>query len=398
MPVNLRGLPDELNPPPAPNRVRWLLIILLCSLAGSAMTLLFWPGEMQPKSLWFWCCVLVFPVAGACLLYGLRQFVYEYRLDYVENWNSARVDLALYLIGKGQERIGLLASAYCTPAGSARLAEALRKGSRPLQAVYQASTRTLMNISPLVAQQPQEQTQRYPERLEAYLDRVLAVLMPDLHRIIPGQAARVRIRHNQILADDQVLQVWGVCAQRRALAVESVSVTNHDDGLMWLDTWLDAPQEYPVVLSVELNLFDQVTADQAESISALLFAHEGHCSARQITPMAWVHRPVAMSCDPQSANEVLLWGHVSKEVELFAWQAHVEKEHLRELNGALLDQRGSLAPTDCLRLDDCLGAPGCAVGNISLIVGGEQSVTNQQPQLLMMLDATPHWCVVRPAQ
>lgn len=211
MPVNLRELPDELIPPRPPNKVRWLSIVLLCSLAGSGVALLLWPGEIQLQSLWFWCCVLVFPLAGASFLFGLRQLIHENRLVYVESWNSARADMWLYLLGRAQLRTGLLTSAYCTPAGSNRLAEALRKGSKPLHSVFQPATRNPINTSLLVTPALEERVPEYEERLTVYLDRVLAVLLPDLQRLIPGQAIRVRIRHNQVLSDDSVLVVGIFC-------------------------------------------------------------------------------------------------------------------------------------------------------------------------------------------
>ncbi|MDU9394720.1 hypothetical protein [Pseudomonas sp. zfem002] len=398
MPVNLRELPEALVLPQPPNRVRWLFIILLCSLAGAALVLLFWPGEWQPQLPWFWTCVVVFPLAGSVILHGLRQFAYEHRRDYVESWNEARTDLEFQLIGQGQEAIALLAAAYCTPAGSHRLAEALRKGSKPLHAAYQPATKTTINVSPLVAQKPQEQSKDYTERLEAYLDRVLTVLVADLLCSVSEAPWRVRIRHNQVLGDAQVLALWHACAQRKALNLESVSIAAEGEGVIWLDAWLDQKpaDAFPLVLSVELNLFQQPTADQAESVSAVLLARSEFCEDDGIQPSAWVHRPLAMSCDPEDVREVLLWGCVGPYSQAFAWQAQVPKDQLHDLHGALREQDCPLDIRACLNLDDTFGAPACAVGNIALIVGSEQAATAQQPQLLMLQDGTPQWCVVRP--
>jgi len=400
MPVNLRELPDALAPPQPPNGIRWLVIVLLCSMAGAALVLVFWPGEWPLQRPWFWTCVLVFPLAGSAILFGLRLFAYENRRDYVESWNATRATLETSLTRQGQQALGLLASAYCTPAGSNRLAAALRQGSTPLHAAYQPATATVMNVSPLLAQTPQERDRDAARRMTAYLDRLLTVLVADLPPGMGAAPLRVRLRHNQRLADADLLGLWTACAQRKALNLESVSIAVEGEGLLWLDAWLDQEADVasPLVLSVELNLFDQPTADQAESVSVVLLARAEYCERNAVPPTAWVHRPVAMSSDRHDAREVLLWGKVGQDSPPFAWQAQVPTDRLQDLQRALHQHGCGLEPQACLHLDTTLGAPGAAVGNIVLIVGAEQAATQGQPQLLMLQDATPQWCVVRPAQ
>ncbi|MDU9393299.1 hypothetical protein [Pseudomonas sp. zfem002] len=396
MPVDLHELPEKLNPPPPPGTLRWLLLILLFTAAGAAVVLLFWPGELQPRSPWFWSCVLLFPLSGAVILFGLRLFAHENRETYVDSWNAARADVEAELTAQGRQAIALLATSYCTPVGSEKFAAKLRGGDKPLQTIFLPVSSTTLRWSPLVDEDPKV-AEDCSQRLQGFLDRLLASPDVDLNRLFPGQPVRVRIRHNQVLTDDKVLAIWASCAQRQMLKTETVSVAAQDDGVLWLDDWLDQPKAFPLLLSVEFNLFTKPVAEQAESVSVVLLARSEYCRDKDLQPAAWIHRPLAMSCDPHSVGDVLLWGSVSEDCPLFAWQAQVPTDRLRELSMALGNQGHPLDRQASLRLDDTLGAPGCAVGNIALILGSEQAAADQQPQLLMLQDATPQWCVVRPA-
>ncbi|WP_158467694.1 hypothetical protein [Pseudomonas putida] len=60
------GSPDFLG------RVRWPLVVLLCLATGFALVVLFWSGDTQPDSPWFWSRVLALPLIIWSYLYGLR--------------------------------------------------------------------------------------------------------------------------------------------------------------------------------------------------------------------------------------------------------------------------------------------------------------------------------------
>jgi len=58
MPVDLHEFAEKLD---TPGTLRWLLAILPCTAAGAVVALLLWPGELQPRSLWFWSWERVHP-------------------------------------------------------------------------------------------------------------------------------------------------------------------------------------------------------------------------------------------------------------------------------------------------------------------------------------------------
>lgn len=395
MPVNLRELPDKLTPPPFPGKVRWFLLVVLCTATGFGLTLLFHTGEQWSDPTSFWGRALALPLILGLFLYGLRLLAHETREAYVTGWNRARSEVESQLVDQGRQPIALLASSYCTAGGSEHLAASLRTGSKPLQTVFLPLNSTTMRWSPLVDPQPYP-PEAYAQRVEMWLERVLAAPAVDVNRLFPGQPVQVRIRHNALLADEDVIKIWQCCAQRKGLNIESVRAASSEDGLLWLDNWLDQENAFPLVLSVEFSLFDRPVADQAESMSVVLLARSGFCQAQGLRPSAWIHRPVAMTVEPQSLREVLLWGRVAEEGLPFTWQAQVPAPRLHEMSMALAETGRALANDACLCLDETLGAPGSAVGNLSLIVAGEQASSDKQPQLLMVQDVTPQWCIVQP--
>lgn len=398
MPVRLHELPERLSPPSPPGKFRWSLIVLLCLVIGAGLTLLFSTNQdaLDTGSMWFWLRFLILPLVVGFFLYGLRRLAFENQHAYVDSWNKCRAKLEEESTTDGQRAIALLATSYQTAGGSECLAELLRAGNKPLQTVFLPFNSKTMRWSPLVDQYS-SRPEDYEQRLKLWFERALVAPAVDLPRLFPGQAVRVRIRHNQVLSDRAVLEIWQSCAQSRMLIIESVTVATGDDGLMWLDTWLDQRKAFPLLLSVEVNLFEMPVADQAESVSAVLLARSEYCQEHSIKPAAWIHRPLLMSCDSHSARDVLLWGRVGADSQLFAWQGQLASNRSWELHQVLRDQGCQLESSACLRLDDTLGAPGSAVGNISMIVGSEQAAADQQPQLLMAHDLTPHWCVVQPA-
>lgn len=396
MPVDLHLLPEKLMPSEPARTVGWLLLVLSVAILGGASALLLWPGEWQPESPWFWCCVLVFPVLVGTFLYGLHLLAHESRQTYVDSWNAARAALQLEMTTLGQQAVGVLSASYCSPVGNHQLAQQLREGAKPLQMIFQPSDSSTLRWSPVV-DEALKAADKLSQRLESSLHQVMAVLAVNLKRVLLGEPVQVRIRHNQTMRDDEVLALWNACARSKAVAVESVSITNEDDGLLWLDAWLDRADAFELVLSVEINLFGKPTAEQAESVSAVLLARSGYCSQKGVSPVAWVHRPVAMSSEPHSARQLLLWGRIDPQSKPFVWESQLPDADRVDAQRALHDAGCSLDHQAWLRLDDSLGLPGCAAGNVALILASEQAAASQEPQLFMLQDETPQWCVVQPA-
>lgn len=397
MPVDLRALPDKRVLPSPPGLWRWCLVILFCAVSGGGLVALFSSQSLRQSPLWFWCCAVVFPAVAGSFLFALRRLIYERQHEFVQSWNLSREELEQALIQKGQRSIALLATSYCTAAGSNRLAHALRTGSEPLQSTWREESATTMRLSQLAPAPALDSEQAYLERLTLHVRRVMRGLDEELHRFAPSTPVRVRIRHNQDVGDDAVLAVWRECVGD-SLSVDRVLFAAEDDGLFWLDTWLDDLTACPLMLSLELNVFQQPINKQAESVSALLLALPEWCASEDLVPTTWVHRPVPMTGEADSVRDVLLWGRAEEYSQpLFAWQIQVPGDHLCKVSTAMSAAGHPLDISRSMQLDNSLGLPGSAVGNLALVVASEHASAESQPQLVMMQDVSPQWCVVRPA-
>lgn len=397
MPVDLRTLPQELVPPPSPRHARWCVMLLFSALLVSGLVVLLWPQSQWRMSLWFWCCAVVLPFVPGLIVYAVRLLAHERQSDYVESWNDRRADQEQKLIAQGQRAVALIATAYCSAAGNNLIALALRRGSQALQPVYLKSLGSTLRMSQLTPPAQDSTQEEYARRLNGYLQQVLTNVNADLQDIGCSQPLSVRIRHNQVLNDDEVLALWS-SAWPGSDTDHPVSFATQDDGLMWLDTWLDDPPQHGLLLSLEINLFQEPFAEQAESVSAVLLAAPDHSAVHKAPALAWIHRPVAMADPALAVQDALLWGGLSPgHMAPFIWFTQVP-------NGVSRDVRSALSvggyPCDagrCHVLDTSFGLPGCAVGNVALLIAGEQASSDRQAQAVMLQDVSAQMFVVQPA-
>jgi hypothetical protein len=207
----------------------------------------------------------------------------------------------------------------------------------------------------------------------------------------------LRIRHNGVLADEQVLALWRAAAGEWQ-AIGPVTFANQaDDGLLWLDGWLDTPERAELILSLEVNGYLQPEDGAAESVSAVLLGRSDCGVRRKLSPMAAVHRPVRANPPAESFQYALRWGRLlDTEDRYFFWQSQLSDALSAEMAVVMSASTHPASREKSLNLDNVLGRAGCAVGNLALIVAGEQAKTDCEAQLILLEDATAQWCVVRP--
>jgi hypothetical protein len=358
---------------------------------------LLWPDNRWRLTGWFWCCVLLLPLMGGVTLYALRLLSFERRREFVGSWNRSHVEQELMLIKHGQRSLALLGASYCSGAGSHLLAQALRSGSKPLHPTYFETQGHTLRVSQMNPPGRLRTEAEYTQRLTAYFDQLMKGLDPELQTYASDMPIRVRIRHNQVLCDDEVLALWRSSTGRRQ-AVDQVVFANQDDGLLWIDALLDEPPTSQLVLSLEVNLFLDPIAEQAESVSAVLLATPGWCAKEDFVPSVLIHRPVQMVDHASALRDALLWGQVQKgPTQYFAWFSQVPPELLCDATIALSTAGYPPDIEARLKLDDCFGMPGCAVGNIALIVASEGAKADGRAQMMILQDASPQVCVVQPA-
>lgn len=394
MPVDLDALPAKMQLPASPRIGRGLLFILVFTLLCGALVAVFWSAPDSYSSTWFWCSVLVLPLLGGIMLFSIRLLMHEQRRDYAQNWNDSHDEHEGQLIERGQRAIAMLAASYVCDSGSSKLAQTLRAGQQ---------------VSPAQETNPQadfdcparedERERRKGEhllRLATSIERVLAGFEADMQDVLNDASLHVRIRHCVEQSQDEVEALWR--SIRGALgARDQVAFAVQEDGLLWLDAWLDDGFPARACLSLEINRPSEPGDGQGESVSAILLAHTWWCAEKGLRPQSWIHRPVKLTRGAADIRRALLWGKVPPDsADFFIWHSQLP-EGITGVLSVDLHESGQSPPTDAWHsLDGSFGKAGAAVGNTTLIVAAEQALVEARPQLILLHDHSTQACVVQP--
>ena len=135
MPITLEDIPaaDETTVPPLRVWV-WLLLLLLCLLAGALYGWLFWPAGKPVMTLAWWSRVLIWPLCGYAALLGMRLWWHDHCHNAVLDWNADRETLLAEETLRGQQPLYLYAIAQQCALGSDGLAARLLAGDSALTA------------------------------------------------------------------------------------------------------------------------------------------------------------------------------------------------------------------------------------------------------------------------
>jgi len=395
MPVELRKIPKpEVLPVPLV-KIRWAVCIILCIFMGFVLTLYFWPKDTSTHTFWFWMCALVIPSAIGAISYALRLRHYEQQWERVSYWNHLHQEKRQEMVEQGQLALGLLGMAYVTPAANNKLASALLQGVAPLRAIYPPGSTSILMMATLPLKAITDSEAEYSLRLETHLQSVLQGLKPELEQYATNESLIVRIRHDQTLQDRQFSSI----CQRifpEYFTASQIIFGQQDNGLMWLDNWLD-DQNSALVLSLEVNLFREGRDHQAESVSALLLASPAWLTHHSFIPIARIHRPVAITATQEALEDVIRWGMLSAEEYYFVWRSQLPSQPQTEMLQAMDALKYHIHKDRECQIDGSLGKPAAAVGHITLICACEHAASTQQPQWIMLQDKTPQWAIVRPA-
>ncbi|WMY76055.1 hypothetical protein RHD99_09010 [Buttiauxella selenatireducens] len=350
---------------------------------------------MSTHTLWFWMCALLIPAGTGVVSYALRLRHYEQQWERVSYWNQLHQEKEAEMVALGQQALGLLGMAYVTPVASNKLASALMQGASSLQTSYLPGRTSILTMAQIQPPATLWNITEYTMRLETHLRSVLGMLGPELEQYATGEPVSVRIRHDRMLDDAQFLDLWQRVFPERYTTSQMMS-GQQDDGLMWLDTWLDE-QNSSLLLSLEVNLFGEGRDHQAESVSALLLASPAWLSRKKVAPANWIHRPVAVSMAKEALEDVVRWGSLSAEEKYFIWRTQLPVAPQTEMLQAMDATNFSFDKDREHQLDSSFGKPAAAVGHIALICACDHAICTQQPQWIMLQDKTPQWAIVRPA-
>lgn len=395
MPVELRKIPETEVLPEPPVKIRWVIFIILCIFIGFVLTLYLWPKDMSTHTIWFWMCGLLLPSGVGVISYALRLRHFEQQWEHISYWNQLHLEKEDEMVRLGQQAIGLLGMAYTTPVAKNKLASALLEGAAPLQTAYFPDSSSVITTAQLQPPATLWNEPEYKARLEEHLHSVLRMLEPELEQFAEGAPIVVRIRHDGMLENAHFLHLWQSIFPTRFTASQII-FGQQDDGLMWLDHWLDE-QNSALVLSLEVNLFGDGRAHQAESVSALLLASPAWLTQNKVTPAGWIHRPVAIADAKEALEDVVLWGSLSADENYFVWRSQLPVAAQAGMLQAMDSMNFPIDKTLDHPLDSSFGKPGVAVGHIVLICACDHALSAQQPQWVMFQDKSSQWAIVRPA-
>ncbi|NDO80638.1 hypothetical protein CJP72_07590 [Citrobacter sp. NCU1] len=393
MPVDLKQIPKAEPLPVPPDKSRWFLVIVLFMVVGAVLLLTLRPEGSSTHSAWFWFCTLMVSFAAGLASFIARLRHYENKRDRVLWWNHLHQKQYDEQVLLGQQAVGVLGMSYVTPVASNKLAVALLQGGNVLQTQYSTALQSVLTTASLSPALKNFSEEEYQSRLGLVLVRVMQQLRSGLVGFT-GEL-EVHLHHDGVLKNEQIATAWQAVFPA-SQAVSNVSVSTENDGLMWIDEWLDR-QDDTLLLSVEINLFLQPRDQQAESVSALLLASPVWLDRQRITPQMWIHRPVEVKNAGEAVADVANWGKVTPGLPWYFWRAQVKSEALTPLLQAM-DQLGYIsAKKGELVLDDAFGRPGAAVSHIALVCAGEHAVASGMAQWLVVGDKTTQMVVVRPA-
>lgn len=394
MPVEIQKLPEKIAEPEAPRLLRWLVIVALITLLGMALSLYLWPKGMSTQTTWFWICTLAAPLSAGVGCYALRLRAYENARDRASYWNHLHQEQYERHVNTGQRPVGLLGKAYIAPIARNKLAAALIASGSQLQSSYFATLNRSLMTARLSPGDSFPSEIDYQVNLRGYLTELLHMLEPDLQAISGGLS--VRLQHDGSLDNSQVIEIWKAVFPV-TYVVNELAVGTENDGLMWMDPWLDR-RESALMLSVEINLFLEPRQYQAESVSALLLATPEWLAQHNVVPEAYIHRPVVTTEELHTVENMLRWGKLKPDESHTFWRIQVSNEALAQLIQQAQKLGYSPGQNESYALDDLFGHPGTATGNITLICACGHAAASGKPQWIMAESKTVHQAIVRRAE
>ena len=398
MPIDLRVLPAKTLPPKLPKNKRWIFFIFITVALTGGSSAYFISDKYSMYSLWYLCCAIVFPFLLALTIYGFRLRLYENERDYVFSWNQNHEQIRERLITHGQCPIAILAASYVTPLGCNHIAKALLKGNASLMHVCLPVENITMRLSQLSPSAKYYNKDEYKSRLITQFKKLIPSIEDELIYYAQILPIKMRIKHNAILQNEDVLSIWHNLATKTAF-IKDVEFAQEDDGLLWIDQWLDTQDNSNLILSIEINMYAEPLSDVAESVSALLLAPNEVQNKNNLNPLAFIHRPVQITNISESVADALTWGRVlDKTSSFFIWQSQFPSSLIKDVMIALDRMAMPIYEERVHRLDDSLGMPGYAVGNITMIIAAENARFSEKAQFLLLKDGTPQCCVIQAVQ
>jgi hypothetical protein len=337
--------------------VPWLGVWIACNVFGAAAALLLWPKSVPAQGVRFWFCVFGIPNLVFLLLLGIRQAGFEAQWLLASYWNRARIKWLAEAVKRGQRPLQVLGIGYCLPLGSQGLAAVIAAG-KPLMKAQPARHGSGLPIhsrfddASMTVVLPDDEGDPWsdavsasspvpPEQIPTITLKIAAALEPllsSLRALAQFGAAYAPVVRVLVSADDATLRGQQVreALRRAGLSELECATVPADQGLMVADAWLDSGDRRPLLV-IAVDWQDRAPPENGTEgcIAVLLNAGFYHLP-EAVRVAGFLHRPVEGNPDALGdlLRMTLLWGRAEASSVTRTWITALGSEHDRALLGA----------------------------------------------------------------
>lgn len=401
MPVLLPPPPEKMPPAP-PGPVVWLAICVVVVAAAAAQAVLSWPRNAPTGTPWFWVRVAAFPVLGCAILYGLRLLYFQRERERLsaecEQWEEDCAEATQF----AQEPLALLATAHMCSMGSIDVARAIAGGVRDIESqIPGSSSETVRHTSmslvddPLLMDRYASCFRELLARIDDSLQALPATVPFEVHLHCPGNVDA-----------DALLAAWQACWTETGHRSVDASELGRDEGVMALDTWLDAhggPALEKYALFVSAQLYEKPPVNSAEAAVALLLGWAPLAQRNGFQVEAILHRPVEKSGDTlrSALSTALLWGRTQAPELTDVWLSGLAPADERALLDASSEIKLGATQADDLSgfhdVDLAIGNAGVADAWLAISLAAEHARQTGKPQAIVSRQHDLRLAIVRPS-
>lgn len=402
MPVDLSAIPDVAIRKRPPLLKRWLVVLLIFFVFSGLLTSWLWPAHKTTHGALFWHCFITVPLVMWTLLLGLRWLFYLSAVWPADGWDEEREQDIAYEIQRGQRYLLLEEVAVHLPhvvtSGTLTHQFLLPQGVI-LPAVVNENTQAVAYHAGFDDGEP-TLSDRVLRRVKALLDdRAIQSALSHSYAARPLSVI-IQISCESELNKEDIKGIYKCISP--LLPVSSKIQFLPKFGLTEIDSWLDAPDSFPTLLILSVNVLSLISDGEGEAAVALLLRF-GVEDASQLT-VAHVHRPELAkdtTAIHESAIQALHWGKTCCEDIAALWLAGMGVENKTQAllaNNNLKFPRAE-ASAQLTDIDMKSGYTGVASPWLAIALAAGNVGVTPYPQLIMSManrDAQPWWMVVYP--
>ncbi|KDP83509.1 hypothetical protein CF70_024700 [Cupriavidus sp. SK-3] len=394
MPIDFQRVPPRATVPdlPRPSAAWWTFLFVAIVGGGSAFVIYLWPATKPTNTVWFWLCVIGYPLAAwAFLLSVAMAGAYARRSDAMAvNRASDAEEQDCHV--RASKPLAILAHAWCFSADDAEngvegvASGRMQMAARP-SAAYPETGAIARWIAipekPFYPGNELSEHARHKVVTDWLLDRLLRPVIASLESLPVHTRLRVRlVSASSVEADEVSARLEAkILACLPQLPVATTDDTDHLS-LFDVDTWADRMPADEVQLLVALQLrraiSERLDAGVAEAGVALLVGRPG---ASRHGSVLHLHRPAKGSA--QSASDAVAlamrWGRTSAEGIGAVWDQALSDEVVTHL-------RSSSPLGDAVTWVDLaktIGNSGSAGAWLATVLAAENAALSARSQLVL---------------